>query len=62
MGTELTGCYPSNFCTSNAHDCSSSADCIYLGPGKYRCEVSGRSGSRISERGFKVTKWGVVFI
>ena len=40
MGTNLTGCYPSDFCASGAHECSEGANCVYLGPGQYRCEVS----------------------
>ena len=40
MGTYQTGCYLADFCVSGRHDCSSTADCFYLGPGQFRCEVS----------------------
>ena len=39
IGTLRTGCVLDNFCISGAHDCNSGANCIYLGPALYRCEV-----------------------
>ena len=40
IGTLRTGCYLANFCISGAHDCNAGANCVYLGPALFRCEVS----------------------
>ncbi|XP_053385183.1 uncharacterized protein LOC123535929 [Mercenaria mercenaria] len=37
MGTNKSGCYLDNFCLSGTHGCTSLADCVYLGPGQYKC-------------------------
>jgi len=44
MGSSQFECYSNNFCTSDhpvhRHTCSEYADCIFTGPGAYKCEVS----------------------
>ena len=40
MGTNRTGCYLDDFCTSGVHTCDTTkADCVYLGPAQFRCKV-----------------------
>lgn len=44
MGSSVYGCYLNNFCISNHpihhHKCDVNADCVFTGPGSYKCEVS----------------------
>ena len=39
MGDSFYGCYPDDFCAEGKDDCHSTASCIYVGPGLFRCEV-----------------------
>ena len=40
VGDAFYGCRPANFCASGENNCDEHADCIYTGPGEFKCIVS----------------------
>ncbi|KAL5007409.1 hypothetical protein ScPMuIL_016215 [Solemya velum] len=38
VGSSDYGCFPADFCSFGKHNCINTTECVYLGPGLYKCE------------------------